>query len=171
MEKKIPEQIDPFRCAEQDLHIDGTVRMTDMPRLSTHLNQTNGLAEVKLHFGKDEQGVVFIEGEVNAPLELRCQRCMEPYSCEIMSNFLLGVVKSLDEANALPSSYEPALTLEGQLALRELIEDELILNLPIIPRHEPEACHVKMPLRDDGWKEGEFTKPFQVLKSLKHKSS
>ena len=60
---------------------------------------------------------------------------MEPLSCEIMSDFALGIVNTIDEANALPERYEPALATEGNLALREMIEDEIILNLPIIPRH------------------------------------
>lgn len=171
MEKNIPEHIDPYRHAEQGLSMGGTVKMADMPRLCAHLNQTDGCAHVELQFGVDEQGVTFIKGQVKAMLVLQCQRCMDPYSCEIISDFALGITKTLDEANALPSFYEPVLTLEGQLALRELIEDELILNLPIIPRHETQVCHVEMPLRDKGWKEGESNKPFQVLESLKHKSS
>lgn len=171
MEKNIPEHIDPFRYAEQDLRLDGTVKVSDMPRLCAHLGQTDALAHAELHFGVDEQRVTFVRGRVKASLVLHCQRCMQPYNCEIMSDFALGIAKTLDEANALPAQYEPALTLEGQLALRELIEDELILNLPIIPRHEPELCQVKLPLPDSGWKEGKSNNPFQVLASLKQKSS
>jgi uncharacterized protein len=171
MEKNIPEHIDPFRYAEQDLRLDGTVKVADMARLCAHLSQTDTLARAELHFGVDEQRVTFVKGQVKANLVLHCQRCMQPYSCEIMSDFAVGIAKTLDEANALPAQYEPALTIEGQLALRELIEDELILNLPIIPRHELDECQVKLPLAGSGWKEGETNNPFQVLASLKQKSS
>lgn len=169
MEKTIPEFIDPFRTAEQGVHIDGVVKLADMPRLSSHLATADDTAAVHLHFGV-EQKVTFVKGQVKATLVLQCQRCMEPYHCEIISDFVLGVAKTLDEANALPAQYEPALTLEGQLALRELIEDELILNLPIIPRHEPEVCKVVLPLRDSGWKEERANNPFDVLASLKRDS-
>ena len=37
-EKYIPEQIDPFRFAEQNLHLDGTVKIVDMHRLSARLS-------------------------------------------------------------------------------------------------------------------------------------
>jgi len=95
---------------------------------------------------------------------------MEPYIYEIMSDFVLGVAKTLDDANALPEHYEPALAVENNLALREVIEDEIILNLPIIPRHEPEDCKVKLPLTDSGWEEHEKgSNPFRVLESLKQK--
>lgn len=169
MEKFIPEHIDPFRFAEQSLALDGIVRVSDMHRISPNVIPGKDTVAVSLQFGIDEQGINFLKGRLQTRLTLQCQRCMEPYSYEIMSNFVLGIVKTLDEANALPEHYEPAIAAEGDLALRELIEDEIILNLPIIPRHEPEICKVKLPLQDSGWEQGEGENPFHVLKSLKGK--
>ena len=168
-EKIIPEHVDPFRFAEQGLHLDGIVRVADMKRLSASLVSTDDQVAVKLLFGVDEQKSAYIKGHTHTKLKLHCQRCMEPFVYEIMSDFVLGVVSTLDEANALPDHYEPALTRDGSLALRELIEDELILNLPIIPRHEPDECKIKLPLADANEDEGRKGKsPFQVLESLKH---
>jgi uncharacterized protein len=168
-EKLIPEHIDPFRFAEQSLHLDGVVKLADMPRLSTSLFDNQDTVTVKLHFGVDEQGINFIKGQLEAKLKLQCQRCMEPYTYEIMSNFVLGIVTSLDEANALPELYEPALAAEGSLALRELIEDEIMLNLPIIPRHENETCKLKFPLAELAGEQDKSENPFHVLKTLKQK--
>lgn len=170
MEKFIPEHIDPFRYAEQNLLLDGAVKLADMHRLSSNLSGSgDDLVTVNLQFGVDEQGITFLKGHLETKLTLQCQRCMEPFIYEIISDFVLGIVSTLDEANALPERYEPALAKEGNLALRELIEDELILNLPIIPRHEPEDCKVKLPLADSGWEQGKGESPFHVLKSLKDK--
>jgi uncharacterized protein len=169
MEKFIPEHVDPFRFAEQSLQLDGSVKIADMKRLSANLIATNDNVAVNLRFGVDEQGITYLKGHIDAKLTLQCQRCMEAFVYGIMSNFALGVVTTLDEANALPTHYEPALAKEGFLALRELIEDELILNLPIIPRHEPEDCKVKLPLADSGWEQGQGESPFHVLESLKLK--
>src|SRR5436190_2175091 len=61
-----------------------------------------------------------------------------------------------------------ALLNEDMLPLRELIEDEILLNLPIIPRHTPEECKVKLPYTDSSWEENKSeTSPFHVLASLK----
>ena len=169
-EKFIPEHIDPYRYAEQNLQLKGTVKLADMQRLSVNLNQEMDKADVDLHFGIDEQGLAYLKGRVTAKLKLQCQRCMEPFIYEIMSDFALGIVNTLDEANALPDQYEPALAKDGQLALRELIEDELILNLPIIPRHAPDACKVQLPVADSGWEQDKAGEsPFHVLESLKKK--
>ncbi|EKD70387.1 MAG: hypothetical protein ACD_46C00546G0002 [uncultured bacterium] len=168
-EKFIPEHIDPFRYAEQHLRLDGTVKLADMHRLGAGVSTPNEIASVALEFGVDEQGITYLKGHVSAKLTLQCQRCMEPFIYEIISDFVLGIVNTLDEANALPDQYEPALASDGQLALRELIEDELILNLPIIPRHEPDVCKVNMPLANTEWEQGKGESPFRVLESLKHK--
>jgi uncharacterized protein len=170
--KYLPEHIDPFRFAEQNLGLDGIVKLSDMPRLSVNLAKDDSTAAVDLTFGRDEQGVVFLKGHVETHLWLQCQRCLEPYKYEIISNFMLGIVNTLEEVNDLPEHYEPALTSGGQLALRELIEDELILNLPIIPRHELDTCKVKLPVHDAGWDDETKDKkknPFHVLANLKDK--
>lgn len=168
-EKFIPEHIDPFRYAEQSLSLDGSLKIADMHRLSANVVASGDVVAVHLQFGVDEQKITYLTGHLDTKLTLHCQRCMEPFIYGIMSDFVLGIVSTLDEANALPERYEPALATEGSLALRELIEDEIILNLPIIPRHEPEECKVKLPLTDSGWEQGKGENPFHVLASLKHK--
>lgn len=171
MEKYIPEFVDPYRLAEQSLQLDGLVKLVDMQRLKAscmNIGDTDA-ATVSMQFGVDEQKQPYIKGHMHADLGLQCQRCLERFTYEIISDFALGIVKSLDEEKALPDHYEPAMVRDGQLALRELIEDELILNLPIIPRHEPDVCKVKLPHADAGWDESESENPFKVLQSLKHK--
>lgn len=167
-EKLIPEHIDPFRYAEQSLGLDGKVKVADLKRLDMNLDKNAEIA-VNLQFGIDEQKITYLKGHLETKLSLQCQRCMEPLVYGIMSDFSLGVVSTLDEANSLPEQYEPALAAEGSLALRELIEDEIILNLPIIPKHEPDECKVKLPLAESGWEPGKGKNPFHVLESLKNK--
>jgi uncharacterized protein len=168
-DKLIPEHIDPYRYTEQRLTVQGSVNLAEMARLGSSLNSSEGHASVNLQFGIDSQAAAFLKGHLEATLTLECQRCLLPFKYNIISDFILGIVKTVDEANALPGSYEPVLVKAGELALRELIEDELILNLPIIPKHEPENCKVKMTLSDSGWGQGEGKNPFHVLETLKQK--
>lgn len=166
--KLIPEHIDPFRHAEQSLSLSGIVKIQDMQRLSTIVAEhDDSEVQVDLHFGIDEQKVPFLKGSLKTQLKLQCQRCMEPFVYEIITDFVLGIVNTLDEANALPEYYEPVLAKEGSLALRELIEDEIILNLPIIPRHEPADCEITLPLAESESEHVKGKNPFHVLASLK----
>ena len=169
-EKYIPEQVDPFRLAEQGVTLSGVSLLANMSRLEPNMRKPDTVAKAQFVFGVDEQGVCLINGHVEATLMLECQRCMEPFEYEIIADFALGVVRDLEEAKQLPEQYDPVLLQDGQLALRELVEDELILNLPIIPKHEPESCRLTLPIRDSGWEQGEEEKnPFRVLELLKHK--
>lgn len=172
-EKFIPENVEPYRLAEQNLQIDGLVKIVDMHRLNASRKlesaQPDEMAAVEMLFGVDEQGQTYVKGRLSASISLQCQRCMEPFSYEIMSDFALGIVRNLDEAQVLPKPYEPALVNDGQLALRDLIEDELILNLPIIPRHDPDTCEVQLPVADTSWGKERGESPFQVLQTLKEK--
>ncbi len=166
-EKFIPEQIDPYRAAEQNTRIHGIVKVSDLTRLPALVMQPEQtVIEADMQFSKDEQQeVTRLEGNLKSVLQLQCQRCLELYKYEIMTDFVLGIVKTLEAANTLPAPYEPAVVKEDSLALRELLEDEILLNLPIIPRHEEIECLAKLPSgealptkRDN---------PFQVLASLK----
>ncbi len=168
----IPEHINPYRYAEQGLALSGALMITDMPRLIVNVasqeNHQDKVA-VDLQFGIDEQGITFIKGHLTTQLTLQCQRCLEPFSYEIMSDFALGIIDTIEQADTLPEHYEPALAQEGMLALRELIEDEIMLNLPIIPRHAPDSCKVQLPQMESGWEQGKEDNPFRVLESLKYK--
>lgn len=167
-DRQIPEHIDPFRYAEQHINLTGTVNLHEMQRLSNMLPPGDqALAKVTLQFGVDEQKVTYIKGHLETTIILQCQRCLDPFNYEIITNFILGIVHDLEEANTLPEQYEPALTKEGGLALRELIEDEIILNLPIIPRHEPDQCKVQLPYVDSVNDTEKSQHPFKVLESLK----
>lgn len=167
MEKFIPESVDPYRHAEQDLRLIGQVRFSDMSRLINNLQSDSGSADVDLQFGVDEQGVTYVKGKLAASLLLQCQRCLKPVKYEIMADFLLGIVDSLEDANSLPEHYEPTITKDGFLPLREVIEDEVILNLPIIARHEEGACKVKLPTGELNIEDEQRSTPFHVLASLK----
>jgi len=167
-ERYLPEHVDPYRFAEQSLQLRGLVKITDMPRLAGSLISADGAVMVDLQFGKDEQGLTYLKGKIDAKLALECQRCMQPFIYEIIPDFALGIVTTLDEANALPSHYEPVLTKDGQLALRELIEDELILNLPIIPKHNADGCKIQLPKADIAAID-KRENPFHVLEALKER--
>src|SRR3990167_8365126 len=169
-EKLIPEHVDPFRYAEQGLNLEGAVKIIDMQRLSSMTLPRDEVVKVDLKFGIDEQDITFLKGHLSTILSLQCQRCMDAFDYEIMTDFFLAIVRTLEEANDLPESYEPALVKDGYLALRELIEDEIILNLPLIPKHSPEQCHVRLSMTDAEWEQSKQQGPFHVLESLKERN-
>jgi uncharacterized protein len=171
--ERLPVHIDPFRMAETRRLLEGTIALAEMARLGESLQDTAGEVSVSLEFGIDNEGIRFIRGRIQAEVSLECQRCLETMRYPIDSEFMLGLVRSSTEAETLPSHYEPLLVEDGPLFLRDIIEDELLLALPIVAMHAPEACGVElnaMPQpdeaqEDDGEAAGD--NPFAALADLK----
>ena len=78
----------------------------------------------------------FIKGALQTGIELVCQRCLEPLRLALDVTVSLGLVHGEAEADRLPEEYEPLLVPEGVIRVADLVEDELLLALPRIPRHE-----------------------------------
>ena len=73
------------------------------------------------------------------------------------------------EADLLPESYEPLLVNEPTVSLLEMIEDELLLSLPLVIRHEESECQLKQEYSNGATDdhEGPAEHPFAVLEQLK----
>ena len=169
-EKLIPEHIDPFRFAELGLSISGTAHVADMQRLSNIVLSNADTVTVDLQWGVDEQGTTFLKGNLKTQLTLQCQRCMEPFKYEIIGNFLFGLVQTEKEAEKLPERFDP-LVVEESLVISDLIEEELIVSLPIVPMHNMENCKVALPFVSgkDLKFETEKDNPFKVIELLRSK--
>jgi len=168
----LPEQVNPFRFAENGVALHGHLLIKEMPRLCTSLANDSGTVDVQAQFGVDDQGVRILHGNFKTQVMLTCQRCMEPFSYEIIADFVAGIVGNEAEVKQLPESYEPITVEEGDLNLPDVVEEELMLQLPIVPMHLPEECQVKLPLvaeSTDSSIEQIKESPFKVIESLKEK--
>jgi uncharacterized protein len=168
----LPQKINPFRFAENAVNLHGTLPIHTMSRLITSLVNGEGDVDVKMEFGIDEQGVRFVKGQVEGSLLLQCQRCMQPFHYGIMSGFTFGVVTTEEEAADLSEFYDPILVKEDALLIDEVVEEELIISLPIVPMHPAGECTVKLPFSAgvlDPAEKVEKENPFKVIESLRSK--
>jgi len=166
---KLPVTIEPFKSAQRRLVCEGVFKLTEMNRLVAACNPSGEQATVKVNFEVDDQGLVAISGTASATVTLVCQRCTDDFEQVLKVEFLFSPVKKPEYADELPSYYD-AIELDdnGEINLRELVEDELLLAIPLIPKHEVRDCSAKA---DSVW--GELPEdldkpnPFDVLKQLK----
>lgn len=172
LNNNLPKFVDLDRFVEKAASLHGTLAIKDMPRLVSSLASQEGEVAVDANFGIDKQGIKFIKGSVKALVYVLCARCLEVFVQEILSDFSYGVVNSDAKAKKLPAHYEPVLLTDQNLNVVEMIEDELIINLPIVPKHDLKSCKVKTPvvvLEDPEAAEETKTSPFSVIASLKDK--
>jgi uncharacterized protein len=165
----LPHKIDPFKLATHETVMHGYLKIKDMARLCTSLDSDEGDVEVKMVFGMDEQGTCIIKSVVRTRLMFRCQRCMESLSYEIMLDSVLGVVKKESDVKNLPEGYIPVVVEAGVLMIQDMIEDDLIVNLPVVPMHSPENCKVKLPYELGSEEPFEANNPFNVISTLRSK--
>lgn len=73
-------------------------------------------------------------------MTLSCQRCLQPLQYTIDDELRLGVIVSNSQAKILPPDYDPLLVVAEQQRLAALVEDELIVRLPIAVMHNTNKC-------------------------------
>ena len=72
---------------------------------------------------------------ISGAVELKCQRCLEPFRYELEESVNVVVADSDSLPATVPTGYEPFELEEGRLQPTELIEDELIVAIPLVPKH------------------------------------
>jgi len=166
---KLPITIDPFKSAQRNLVCEGYFELLELDRLRAVTEKCSGQMNVKIKFGVDEQGLIVISGAGSTTVALTCQRCNEFFEQTLTVNFTFSPAKNTEQADELPSYYD-AIELDenGEVNLRELVESELLLAIPLIPKHELENCQASA---DSTWgklpEELDKPNPFDVLKQLK----
>ena len=140
MSSHLPDFVDPWHFADIGKRISGSFSLETLPRLTPLLMEAGGEAVFEFVFSRDERNRARLDGQVQAVLELECQRCLSPVSIPVDVSFALVVVEGIEEAEQLPDSVDPLMMGESKMRLSELVEDELLLSLPQVPRHEAGKC-------------------------------
>ena len=137
---ELPSQINVLQLAKQGVTLSGKLPLAEMLRLAPSLSDTNGEISIDLHFFVDAEGKRKVTGNIKAQLMLSCQRCLQPMQYVIEDDLHLGVIISDTQAKTLPPNYEPLLVVDDQQQLIAIVEDELIVRLPIAAMHDSNKC-------------------------------
>ena len=108
--------------------------------------------------------------QARAEVALQCQRCLQPMASTIDIDRVFRFAADEREAERLDEETDDeVLVLEPSLDLHALLEDELILALPLVPRHEecPQPLLPAMPSDDAGDDASAKPNPFAVLAALR----
>jgi len=170
----LPHQIEPERLARSRRILSGVIPLRLMPRLCDMLESSEGQAIVSFHFDCDEDGSTIIHLSIHAELKLMCQLTMKPYWQPIDTQIDLAPIKHESQARFLPANVEPFLMLEPTIAPAQIVEDELILNLPLVPKNPKNNCSNQKNQAyyapcDELDASADTYQPFAVLASLKRK--
>lgn len=114
--------------------VEGRLPLSALTRLKGSLLDTRGDVRFALDFDRDALQVPYVELRIDAELPLECQRSMERFLLPVKIVQRLGLIRDEADEAALPPDYEPLLVPEdGELRTVDLVEDELILAVPVVP--------------------------------------
>jgi uncharacterized protein len=111
---------------------------------------------------RDGDGKCWLVLEVSGTLGLVCQRCLKrlAFPVEIRTRLLLVPPGQAWPDEELAEDGFDAVAAEKEMVLLSLIEEEVLLALPIAPMHE--TCATPVPVADE-----HEPSPFAVLAKLK----
>jgi len=141
---ELPQLVDPMACIEAQIVYEGSIKSNQLMRLSEQLCGKSDLITYKLDFSQDPKGRCIVHCELTAGLHVICQRCNEEMALPVTVVSDLCVIPEDCTAQDLPKRYEPLVSVEGNIALLEVIEEELLLAIPMIPRHKEQDCPVHL---------------------------
>ena len=157
--------IDGFEFATAGATQEGMLPISSFPRLQDVLVSDAGDAAYTLKGVRDQRGRPSLRLDVRATLQLRCQRCLASLAYEVGTQALLVLAASQAEIDADPATVDaPDRVVAGkEMAVRDMVEDELLLALPYAPRHED--CEAGTAESDAGH-ERAASSPFAGLRGM-----
>lgn len=122
----------------------------DAARLAPRVGQalarpsTEGELTYELVFAPAPGGAVALSGELHAQLMATCQRCLRPFEIDLEVPVRLLLTDAAEDAVATEGWEIAACGTRPTLA--DVIEEELLLALPFLPRHAAASCPAASPV-------------------------
>jgi uncharacterized protein len=147
-----PRELDVFEFAHSGRQAAGAVRVSQLPRMlnevpadapdrdSVFTWQAEGSTQPELQDDGTEGQQPYLRLAVHGSAWLECQRCLVPYEQAFDIDATYRLVATEAEAEEFPLDDDEVDVIVGsrQFDLVDLIEEELLLSLPLVPKHD--AC-------------------------------
>ena len=131
----LPDRLDLIATAEAGRLLQGSIAISSLERLVPALISDAGELQVEMELGKDPDGTRYLAGSIRGEVILKCERCLGEMTLPLDLTCRLGLVSSDAAADALPEWYEPLLVTVEPAYIADVITDEVLLALPIVPTH------------------------------------
>lgn len=153
---------DPFRFASEGRSLSGEIALAGLARLADVLVERSGSLAYRVSgtVGVDRKPMLSLQ--VSGKLVLKCQRCLGPMEWPVAIDTLFELVRpgqAIPDEELEEDAYD-AIEAEPDMDVLALVEDEIVLAVPIAPRHED--CDAPRPVGG-----AEKESPFSKLSGLR----
>jgi uncharacterized protein len=169
-------RLDIKAFAEEGAHVQGEQRLREYGRLLAETQGRGAGSAVAWTVSGEIRNPLHVEPEIwlhlraNATLPLTCQRCLATVEVPVSVDRSFRFVSDEQIAAAQDEeSEEDVLALSRSFDLLELVEDEMLMEMPLAPRHETCPVPVKLAVEDADFDSAAAPRenPFAVLGKLK----
>lgn len=167
--KTLPANIGLDKYAHIGFHWQGVMNVHQFERLTQDVLEDT-LLSLTVDFARQE-GILWLSYDIQGVLSVACQRCLLPLSVDVSGQYRMAIITHEDELSKVEGCEFILLSELGNpthLPIKDLLEDELILQLPLSPRHED--CQLLTDSAGD-IEQVDNDNPFAILASLKNKPS
>ncbi len=175
-DNELPANIMLDKWADIGFHWQGELAVAGFSRLAKQvLNAADTLA-VTAHLAKDD-GILWLNYSVAGSVTVACQRCLSPLIIDVSGDYGMALLYSeddiarIDDAEFVLISEVLGSENRRMLPIKDLLEDELLLTLPLSPRHDDCDMYVESVGDEIADATEEKENPFAALASLKGKLS
>ena len=156
---------DPARFGRDRGTIQGAASPAQLPRVAQELFDPEGQVEYRLEGTLTSKGEPAVHLSLKATLNLACQRCMECLPVTFAASKTLVFSHEVDELDPAEDEDEDvdAVPLVAKVDVLDLIDEEVMLGLPIAPRHEEGTCEARL----EDVPSVSAQSPFSVLERIK----
>jgi len=159
----LPAQLKLFNFAKKEVSLLGQYEISDLPRISEIASNKSDKININLSFYLVNDITPCIDGIISLDIVLACQRCLEELPISMNVSFSLAFVKHEMQGEELDSHYEIYVTEEDKLATHDLISDEILLSIPMVPTHNFDCMEV---ITKQEIVEEKAENPFSILKNI-----
>ncbi|MGG1944290.1 DUF177 domain-containing protein [Trinickia sp. NRRL B-1857] len=145
-----PHAFDVFEFARSGRQAAGALRVSQLPRMLNEVPadapdretlftwQAEGSTQPELQDDGTEAAQPYLRLALHGVAWLECQRCLSPYeqSFDVDATYRLVVTEEQAEEFPLDEDELDVIVGSRQFDLVELIEEELLLSLPLVPKHD-----------------------------------
>jgi uncharacterized protein len=121
--------------ADRGVTLSGELDIGKLTRFKGLLHSDSGSVRATLRFRQRGDGWLASELDYRAVVKLVCQRCLEPFQHALEDRVNVVVAASDSLPAAVPTGFEPFELEDGRLQPVQLVEDELLVAVPLVPKH------------------------------------
>ena len=161
---------DVDRLAERQADVTFEIPLSRLPRVQAKIAGAEGTVRGVVHFRR-EAGYRVAQLELEGEAKFVCQRCLAPMTWPLASEAHVALVANERDADRVPQEVETVHAPDDHIRIADLVEEELLLTLPIVPLHESaDECSGEqddVPVADEESAPAQETqKPFERLGEL-----